>query len=190
MIKLCWKKDADGKTQEYFFDEKKEKVYVMCLEHYYAKSKLKLTMRRACLIGPVVTFTGAIFDNKNVTLNYWIIILSILILVLGAWGISKGFEISENKKYSYIKMHTVGKELSYSEILELFIAGKKERYGMLGLILLCGFMILISVAMYQEEKNMTSVIMFCLGFYANVIWMKMLAPVKKYNMLRKIKKKL
>lgn len=188
MVKLCWKKDSNGRMQEYFFNKNDEMVYQICLEQFYSGSKIKLTLGGACLIGPCVTLSGKLFDDKYIASNHPILIITAIFLLIGTVVISRSYESSEKKKYVYIKEHVMGKKMSNNSILDLYKSGMKERSGLLVLIILCGLIMWISTIMYQREQNLTSLIIFYVSFFSCVIWVKMLAPVKKYSVIRKIKK--
>lgn len=189
MVKLCWKKDSNGRTKEYFFDETDEMVYQICLEQFYSRSKLRLTLGGACLIGPCVTLSGRLFDDKYIPSNHLILIITVIFLVIGSVVISRSYESSEIRKYVYIKEHVIGEKMSNHSILDLYKSGMKERSGLLVLAILCGLIVWISTIMYQQEKNLTSIVVFYISFFSCVIWIKMLAPIKKYCAIRKIKQK-
>ena len=187
MIKLCWKKDINGKTQEYFFDETNRMLYQICLEQFYSDSKIKLTLGGACLLGPCITLSGRLFDDKYIPSNLPTLIITAIFLLIGAVVISRGYESSEKKKYVYIKGHVMGKKISNNSILDLYKSGVKERGGLLVLVILCGLIVWISTIMYEQEQNLTSIVVCYISFFSGVIWIKMLAPIKKYYVIRKIK---
>lgn len=188
MVKLCWKKDSNGKIQEYYFDETDGMVYQTCLEHFYSNSKFKLTLGGACLIGPCVTLSGRLFDDKYIFLNHFILIASSIFLVIGVAAISRGYELSEKKKHEYIKNNVIGETYQNNCILNLYKSGVRERCGLLVLTILCGLIVWGSTIMYRQEQNLTSSVIFYASFFSCVIWVKMLAPIKKYSVIRKIRK--
>ena len=139
------------------------------------------------MIGPCVTLSGRLFDDRYIPLNYLIMISTAIFLLIGVIVISKSYESSEKRKYDYIKKHVIGEKMSNNSILDLYKSGVKERSGLLVLAILCGLIVWISTIMYQREQNLTSIVVFYISFFSCVIWIKMLAPIKKYCAIRKIK---
>lgn len=186
MVKLCCIKDIEGMNQEYYLDEKERKVYKICMDDYYEESKFKLTTGLICLIGPCVTITGILFDDKIARFNFISKILSILFLIIGIAMISKANDVSERKKYLYITNYAKGEVLSKEEIWKLNVKGKKERIRQSILLLFCFFLVFLSMVMYFSERNISSVIVLYTSIFGTAIFIKILAPMSRYKKIKNL----
>ncbi len=183
MVKLCWEKSGEENLWEYYYDFQESKVYKICLANFCEQSKFKLTPAVVCMIGPCVTLTGILFDDAIAIMNFWNTILSTVFTVVGIILINRSYDLSERHKEKYIKENGKGERMSNKQIQILFRKGRREMLGWCGVLCIFLFLLWFAVFMYENEKNITSVLMFYGCIIFSFLTIKMMCPLKRYKML-------
>lgn len=186
MVIIFWEKDAENQRIDYFYDFSSNRIYRCCLAQYESKYKFKATPGNLVLIVcPLISITGLLFDNRTFTLSLVTAAIFILLILLVLILTNKRFNASEEKKYLYVRNNGEIQNMILSR--ELYKKGLRIRVGWCGFIMTGLFCVFMSIVMYRDTGNVTSIIVLYISIFSTFGSIKLLAPLKNRRLKKLVK---